>query len=589
MSLKPAVETIKPQKTSSCPVNSKDVTELNGVSLVTNGGKWKQRFSKDEKLQMCGATQKDLDFFIKTFCNAHPKYALTKAGEPRSWTTPRNHNGPVPIDENVVLRHLVGNAIPTMAPIWVAPRGTKYTEWVGVDIDNQSDPLELQQRLTYVEKSLILLGIRRDKILKSRTPSGGWHFRFFIKGVTTTVWAHWPLYTVGIEEQKGTFELFPSEKQGMRLPFGFIPGDTFDPNEWVRFVRNLKDGNVHRFQWNRLLNKAKKIKEAVDSGKAEHRCYRRLVVIPPPPVAVISPNLPANTPGLGRSVPAANDTEVETNIEAEYEQSILKIRSNEDAESILKRGIGNSGERTELTRKLGWHLHFAKGLPKEKVVDILSRWVYATGAHTSADVMKDLKNGTRHVHEQIVHYVEWLARVEKPAAARFAKAEVDWILFALAKNVTSLKLEVAEFALRILHFLRGKGQRMPTYWGGAISAGGVMRNFPGCDRSEYKWRRDELESAGLLRLIRRKRQSGNGTGRPQTYALAMPPQADRDLSLSFDEALEQIKDRITVLRSDYDELGKFVSNEEWSAFLKSGERMPPSVSWLKSSMLTTPN
>lgn len=197
-----------------------DMYLLNGVSLVTKAGQPKSRFSDEEKLQICGATQQDLREFIELFAPRLPFYAVTrsKSHDPRDWTTPRGR-----LTERVVLEHLLGGAIPGRSPRWVAPRSWETACWVGLDVDYRGDQGDFKNRCGQIRKALRILRIPKKGILTQATPSGGRHYRFFLTRHVRVQDISYVLGLIGIHHQPGKIEIFPSKTQGMRLPFGAMP------------------------------------------------------------------------------------------------------------------------------------------------------------------------------------------------------------------------------------------------------------------------------------------------------------------------------------------------------------------------------
>lgn len=207
---------------------------INGVSLLTRSGKFKSRYSSSERLQILGATQADLNATIRLFCPGRPLYAATrgKNDDPHDWTTPRGR-----LPESEVLRHLTGNLTPEINPRWVAPHSWEVTRWVGIDVDFRGDRDDFKRRCKFVIEALRKLGVPSEAILKSLTPSGGRHYRFFTTRNVRVTDIPPVMAMVGLHESSGQIEIFPKLNKGMRLPFGFIPGREHDPGKWLRFIR----------------------------------------------------------------------------------------------------------------------------------------------------------------------------------------------------------------------------------------------------------------------------------------------------------------------------------------------------------------
>ena len=207
---------------------------INGVSLLTRAGKHKSRYSDEERLLILGAKKSDLDATIKLFCPDRPLYAATRrdSDDPRAWTTPRGR-----LSDSDVLRHLTGNLTPTINPRWIAPHSWEATRWIGIDVDYRGDRDDFKRRCELVIRALGTLGVPEHALLKSVTPSGGRHYRFFTTKKVRVRDIPQVMRMVGLNEMPGQIEIFPKLNKGMRLPFGYIPGQEHAPRKWLRFIR----------------------------------------------------------------------------------------------------------------------------------------------------------------------------------------------------------------------------------------------------------------------------------------------------------------------------------------------------------------
>ena len=219
---------------------------INGVSLLTRAGKPKSRYSAGERLQILGATQADLNATIKLFCPNGPLYAATRrnSDDPRDWTTPRGR-----LPDSEVLRHLTGNLTTGINPRWVAPHSWEATRWIGIDVDFREDRDDFKRRCDFVIQALGKLGVPNEAILKSLTPSGGRHYRFFTTKKVRVTDIPPVMAMVGLHESSGQIEIFPKLNKGMRLPFGYIPGREHNPRQWLRFIRAYRRGKFPRMNW----------------------------------------------------------------------------------------------------------------------------------------------------------------------------------------------------------------------------------------------------------------------------------------------------------------------------------------------------
>lgn len=512
------------------------LSEINGISILTRSGKLKSRYSKSERLQIIGGTPKDLEAFIALFCPDAPLYAKTrgKTDDPRDWSTPRGR-----LTEDEVVKHLTGNIIPGITPRWVAPRSWEVTMWVGIDVDFRGDRADFSKRCQFVLSALKGVGITGKHILKSITPSGGRHYRFFLDRKVRVWEIENVLNRIGLYESSGQIEIFPRKTKGMRLPFGHVPGQTHDPNQWQSFIRKYRTGRFPKVIWRDFLQRTKEIAQldestANQSGiESKHQPSARLK----------SRRAIGCSLGVPRSKQSSPDNKKN---KIRYLELLSRPFGHvSDAKELWDLGIQAPGTRTEATKRLAWHYIHAKSIHPEEAAKQIVEWVYETGKGTSKDVQQDLTNGTQYVADQTKSIVEWMvlhgnaSEVYSKDLTFISTHEIHAICEILEDEIQNDRLVAS--ALRFLRFAKLHGNDCENGWEVQIAINGVVRKWPECRGSNYyKPIIDSLVEKGLIIRTREKRQTENGTGRPRTYKIHVAPSLRSEASLTHDEAIEYI-------------------------------------------------
>jgi hypothetical protein len=445
------------------------------------------------------------------------------------------------LTKELVARHVMGDLIPGNTPRWIAPRSWEATWWVGIDVDYRGDHADFKRRCVFVIKALKRLGVGRKAILKNITPSGGRHYRFFTTGKVRVSDIPNLLGQVGLRERPGQIELFPRMTKGMRLPFGYQPGRSQDPKKWLRFIRAYRQGRFPRVSWfrcqdeaaryaNRKLSKENGSRDPPNPPSQQPKLTRR----PLAPV-VVSCRF-----GLPKGVKL-----LLADAKTRYLQLLATPFNNtSQAQDLWNLGICCEGTRIEATKRLAWHMLFVRRLTEEVVASELVQWVYETGKTTSCDVRNDLANKTRSVEKQIKEYVRWLAEQPRQSNAagcdrnKFSESELQQVLDILGKsNCDASRLIVA---LHFLRFAKLHGSERGSGWEVQVAVRGVIRRWPSCDGMKYKAHIEALKACGFIEMVREKRQSSNGTGRPRTYLVNVPPHLRSGAKYSVEESLNRI-------------------------------------------------
>jgi hypothetical protein len=522
------------------PVSAATPTVINGVAMLTRSGKPKSRFSEAERLQLLGATKQDLRDFIALFCPDRPLYAATRRNscDPRAWTTPPGRLKPAE-----VLRHLTADLTPGLNPMWVAPRCWEVTRWVGLDVDYRGDREDFVRRCRQVLEALSLLGVHRRAILRSPTPSGGRHYRFFLTRKVRVRDVPQILGLVGLVEAPGQIEIFPKQTNGMRLPFGLIPGREHRPRRWVRFVRAYRHRKIPRVSWFKIRRLAEKHAPAVLERQLARlpAASERTAAATPCAATKCRQSKPSTALGVPKRL-LVDESPMSTDVARYLELLENPISEPSEAAELWDLGIRRVGTRVKATKRIVWHLLFARGLSVEDATNAAVRWVYETGSTTSADVMNDLGKRTWKVEKETRNLVRWMAarHVRKGPAesdkSRISKAEVDAIckrLGVLANDPTLVTV-----ALKFLRFAKLHGTPTGDGWSVQVAVNGVIRRWPGCRGMGYKPLLAALTERGIVRMTREKRQSANGTGRPRTYLVCISPEFRTAATMTVEEAVK---------------------------------------------------
>ncbi|MEO1994757.1 MAG: hypothetical protein ABGZ17_05725, partial [Planctomycetaceae bacterium] len=259
--------------------------------LVTKSGMPKHRFTWEERLQLLDptadleATEERLMAFQKLFGFRYTKAIITRRGQgPRSWSALRGR-----LTLALIVQHLLAGRIPTRPPRWVGARSFEWSFFLCIDVDAERTPertpeqwLEenydtthmkeeakrwligqrkqtrpspsnpkpsLDERQQQVEQAFEMMGVnsrKRNEVLVQRTPSGGFHYYLFFDQAYSVDQYRLLLQEAGLRHIPGQIEFFPSTTQGLRLPFGHIPGRPDRPQAWIEFIDRYRCRRIHR-------------------------------------------------------------------------------------------------------------------------------------------------------------------------------------------------------------------------------------------------------------------------------------------------------------------------------------------------------
>lgn len=506
-------------------VDSVSVAQINGVRLFTKQGIARSRYSDEERLQILGGTWDEIDAFTDALCPDEPLFAATRghSENPRDWRTPKGR-----LRDRDVLCHLLADRLPGKFPYWVAPRSWEVTRVVAIDVDFRGNLPDFKRRCRQVERGLRRLGVPSNLRLDTSTPSGGKHYRFFLRSKILVRTIPHVMAMVGLEEASGRIEIFPSMSKGLRLPFGHTPGCPRDPNAWRRFAQQCLANTLRRVSWRRCVR------------RAQNYAQRQMEAIPHPerPSGPPVRNQQDARSLTGRRqphdlAPGLSIVPGEQGVASQRYLELLSrpLKSRQEAQELWSYGILAPGTRVAATKVLAWHLIRACGMNVEEASSRLANWVLQTGKLTSCTVKNDLANRSNQVERQTKSIVAWVAsreRSERPelpeSRSHLSRTEVDQVLKCVESLPFNERLDHVTFALSFLRYSKLHGVASAEGWGAMVAVDGVMKRWPNC-RSSNKYRRklDFFQDCGLIEQTREKLQTPNGAGRPRTYLIRIAP------------------------------------------------------------------
>jgi hypothetical protein len=509
---------------SSCPA------AIAAIAVYRRDGKPRRRFSESERIALLGH-KSELDEFMRLLARRRCPYIRqrTDTNGRREWKTV-----PHRLRRDDVVKHLLANQIPGVAATWVGTRAWERTSYVAVDVDNRGDRQDFEARCHRVESALLVLGIPTKSLLIQQTPSGGRHYYFFLYESICTAHIRPVLELVGLTHCNGQYEIYPSEDQGLRLPFGYVPSQPHDPDAWWKFILAYKAGTFPRVNWKRCCKRAesyaqKHQTETVKNGlpstsptNLRSSSLRRKQPLSP---------LPMGLPKAARTVlqPQENMTRQ------------LGTRP-KDIDDLWQRGIQKEGTRVEATKQLAWYFIFIRGMSEEEAAEEIIEWAYRTGRHTSRDVKADIENNTRKVAEQTRSIVAWYAarrrEGQRSSPGRFSAQEINALVERVAALPLPLRSARVRFAIDFLNFAKREGSRQGDGWTCCPSVRGIIRKWKNCSGTRYKAHLDWALQVGLIKMIREKWQPKIRKGRARTYAIYVPQSPASERTLSYSAAIE---------------------------------------------------
>lgn len=556
----------------------------------TQAGLIKRRTTAEDKLRLLdpGAppevTKRRLEQFARLF--AFWRWKAICQPEGKHWFTLKH-----PLADEEIVRHLLGNRLPNKRVTWVGTRAFQSTRYCLIDVDADDTPercrakhcdrgeltdeawhealddikRELARkpqkplytlRCRQVEDALRLMGIDPSdatQVLIQPTPSGGRHYIFFLDASYHPCQLEALLKDAGLRFADGQIECYPNAKRGIRLPFGWIPGQPHDPKAWIRFIDHYTAGRIKRFAIHPLYENLAKNRRRSQPTPQPQPALAARPTRNSAAAAVRTTRPPRRVTKL--STPRTTTTNQEDAI-PRYQQLIEQgIRSQREADELLALGIRSPGTRTQALKMLALHLTWFRHLPEEDAAATLTAWAMDP-RHDSKDIHADLQRGTNVVASDIKRLCRWAADHQRTpasvtgqqpvtggAAPRFTDQELATLRPMIQALPTEERAHQAHFLLRFLWVAKRLGQPLPdgSAWEAAPSIKDVVKKWPGCRHgNDYKRRLDRATAVGLLTMTKEKWQNPNGKGRNRTYRLAVPVVPEEHWVIDFDAALRAL-------------------------------------------------
>jgi hypothetical protein len=561
------------------PLATVAVRDLSAV-MLTKAGKVKSRWSLDAKLELLSAngsrkeTKLLLEMYQRLFAFRSSNGIYTRKGQgPSAWSA---YRGIVWHDE--VARHLLADQIPGRDPVWFGTRTFESSRYICLDVDADRTPERLlakkcpmweempediratalaqtaaqltrqrprpsfEDRCNQVETAFRRLGINPDNpssVLIQRTPSGGRHYYVFFDALYLLYQFYDLLRAAKICHVPGEIEIYPSTKNGLRLPFGYVPGQRHDPTAWIRFIDHFHRGRIIRHS----------LHACYEALSRHNRVQERRILsikrsVSNPPDGRTNQDLDSNRPigrGLGTSKGARRTT-----IDSNHYLSLLDgFHSPADADELLALGIRIQGTRTKALNLLAAHLVWFRHQSSADAAEFLSEWAMSP-RHWSKDIARDLMDGTNIVTKQIQAMCSWYEAHKKPRGQyqsikkqEFARQELPALHFALAQLNADLRRDQAAFLLHFLRFskLYGKPAESGTGRDASPAVRQVIRRWPGCHHMNYKTRIGNAIASGCMQVVKNAWHSHSGPGRARTYRILVPVVDQQSCSLDYDDAI----------------------------------------------------
>jgi hypothetical protein len=505
------------ENSTSCPCKHETVVpKPEGRQTRRAEARWKR----------LGADPEDFNAFTDLFARRRSPFIRQASGA--GW-----QSVPHMLTDDLIVQHLLADEIPGKPPIWIGTRSFETTKFAAVDIDSRGDAADFVRRCDLCESVLYALGIPRRAWLVRNSPSGGRHYYIFFRQPVYVSQLPELFRIAGLKLQAGKFEVYPSESQGFRLPFGHDPSGKSSLT-WQEFIRRYRSGKIRRVCWATMWRRAYNLAQrprvpAVDCAEHSHSSSVRGQTIL----------------GVPRRLRTSDHQAVPT-ARGEFLSSRPNIPNSghrsraPDISAIWSAGITEVGTRVSITKRLAWHLVFAKRMPESEVLALLLPWIYKTGKGTSKTVSADLEKGTRHAEQQTREIVRWFVqrRIENPQATglRFTQTEIETFVRATEVLPPSEKSRHFRFALDFCAFAKSTGKLDDQGWVCLPSVEGIIKKWDDCSSgNSYKPRLDWAIVSGLAVLVREKAQSHR---RPRTFAFAAIPARPGERCFSFNEALE---------------------------------------------------
>ncbi|MGC4004060.1 MAG: hypothetical protein QM811_13445 [Pirellulales bacterium] len=475
----------------------------------------KHRLTYEDKLLLLDpdAPTKLTDFRVqklyRLFCCRKSDGICTRtSGGPRDWTKKRGL-----IAKEDLVRHLLRDISPHHRPVWYGVRSFPTSCYVAIDVDADrtiSSPgngkESFRARCEILESALRRMNVDptdKRSVMIERTPSGGRHYYLFFNARYYLDDLQKLFEKAGLRFQKGEFEFFPSESQGLRLPFGHLPDEVRSPREWIRFAEAFRRRQIKRhFPGDleeallRSRTSQSKPREIETAKTAKH-------------AALLRGEKPASP---RRSRYHATD--------CPRSKECAKLTA-ENIQQLWQDGITHQGTRLEVLKALAANRVFVRGMSSQDAAAELIVWAM-TPRHRSQDIQQDLRNGTQRVANQIIAMCRWYASRRSTAIppVRYETTVLDHIRTALQNAPKESRQGLAVFILHFWSFALKHGERDEQGgWVCQPAVKEVIRKWPGCSHMRYKPYLELAINLGIITKIKGAWHNHIGKGRATTYRI----------------------------------------------------------------------
>jgi hypothetical protein len=399
-------------------------------------------------------------------------------------------------------------------------------------------------RCSLVERAFRRIGINPDNprsILIQRTPSGGRHYYVFFDALYSLDQYHELLHAAGLRHIPGEIEFYPSPSHGLRLPFGYIPGQPHDPHAWIQFIDDYRNGQILRHSLATLTNSLDKHRST------QHRRIESLKQ------SKLKP--PNNSPkpfvmGMPKQARISQKLDVCVDSERRFLALLEGIHSSAEAEELMTMGILLPGTRTKVLNHLAAHLVWFKHLPAADAAFVLTEWAMSP-RHASKDIANDLAHGTTTVAKHIATMCRWYEANKQTSATiptdagndlEFAPQELKSLHSYLADLSPNDRVNQAHYLLHFLRFAKrhGTADSNGTGWLASPAVRQVIRRWPGCHHMNYATRINHAVSGGCMQVVKESCHRPNRPGRARTYRLSVPVVHESEWVMTYEAALKYL-------------------------------------------------
>jgi hypothetical protein len=407
------------------------------------------------------------------------------------------------------------------------------------------------------------------------TPSGGRHYFVFFSNPYALASLHGLLEAAGLKHLPGEIEFFPSRTNGLRLPFGYMPGRPHDPRAWIQFIDDYRNERIERFNLNDLRRQLIRNQSSEDRHLASLAVDEKLTEFNRRPSVM---GMPKAHQAEGKTYPGCNSRDRSTallpggsaqpgtiswpKIEPSKLDQFRRLidsgpHSIKDADQLLDLGICLPGTRNQVLNHLAAHLIWVRKLSCEQATEKLTAWTLDP-RHHSFDVQSDLAGKTNCNRPQIQRMCKWYDSHRKLSISNpkgpFALEEMASLWTSL-KPVPRMQLsDLTDFLLRFLDFakLYGRPTSDQKGWAAAPAVRQIIRRWPNCHHMNYKNLIELAISIGVLKITKGSWHPKGRPGRARTYSLAVPVVAAEECSFSLEQAkawllLEERIDAVEVI------------------------------------------